>query len=462
MAPFGAGNHRMQVTIVGTGYVGLTTGLTLAHIGHHVICVDSNSAKLKLLRSGKSPIHEFGMNELLGQLQGRVEFTDDLSGAVGAADVILIAVGTPPKAGGEADVSQVEAAAATIANGLAGGRNYTLVVKSTVPIGTNRRVEHIVNRVLKERGVTAQVFMASNPEFLREGRALSDSFFPDRVLVGAGKEQALEAMRLLYQPLLDQSFMPPSFLPRPQEYKLPHYITTDATSAEVSKYACNAFLATKISFINEMGGLCERVGADVTQVARVMGLDHRIGSPFLNAGLGWGGSCFPKDTKALMSMAGEYSYQMPIIEAACEVNQRQRRAVVEKLQTALKLLRGQTIVVLGLAFKPDTDDVRESAAMDIVRILVERGAVVRAHDPIALDAAQAELTALGVESDADVYAVANGADAVLLATEWQQYASLDLTRLAQVMRGKVLVDARNFFNGDDVTAAGLCYLGVGR
>jgi UDPglucose 6-dehydrogenase len=452
----------MRVTIVGTGYVGLTTGLTLAHIGHSVSCVDSNPEKLKLLQAGKSPIHEFGMNELLAQLRGRVEFTDDLRGSVSKADVVLIAVGTPPKAGGGADVSQVESAAATIAEGMQAGRQYTLVVKSTVPIGTNRRVEHIVNRVLKERGVEAKVFMASNPEFLREGRALSDSFYPDRLLVGASGPEPTDAMYHLYKPLLDQSFAPPSFLPRPYDYKLPRYITTDATSAEVSKYACNAFLATKISFINEMGGLCERVGADVTQVARVMGLDHRIGAHFLNAGLGWGGSCFPKDTQALMAMAGEYNYQMPIIEAACEVNQRQRRAVVEKLQTALKLLRGQTIVVLGLAFKPDTDDVRESAAMDLVRLLVERGAVVRAHDPVGLDNAKPELNSLGVESSTDVYELSKGADALLLATEWSQYASLDLRRLAGEMRTKVLVDARNFFRAQDAKAAGLEYLGIGR
>ncbi len=452
----------MHVTIVGTGYVGLTTGLTLAHIGHSVSCVDNNPEKLKLLRAGKSPIHEFGMDELLAQLRSRVEFTDDLRGAVGTADVILIAVGTPPKASGGADVSQVESAAATIAEGMQTGHQYTLVVKSTVPIGTNRRVEHIVNRVLKERKVEAKVFMASNPEFLREGRALADSFYPDRLLVGASGAESMDAMYHLYKPLLDQSFAPPSFLPRPYDYRLPRYITTDATSAEVSKYACNAFLATKISFINEMGGLCERVGADVTQVARVMGLDHRIGAHFLNAGLGWGGSCFPKDTQALMAMAGEYNYQMPIIEAACEVNQRQRRAVVEKLQTALKLLRGQTIVVLGLAFKPDTDDVRESAAMDLVRLLVERGAVVRAHDPVGLDNAKAELDSLGVESSTDVYELAKGADALLLATEWSQYATLDLRRLAGEMRTKVLVDARNFFRAQDAKAAGLEYLGVGR
>jgi UDPglucose 6-dehydrogenase len=452
----------MRVTIVGTGYVGLTTGLTLGYIGHNVTCVDANPDKLRLLHAGKSPIHEYGMDELLRLQRSSVSFTDDLCGSVAEADVILIAVGTPPKASGEADVSQVESAAATLAEGLMAERRYTLVVKSTVPIGTNRRVQHIVNRVLKSRGVDAQIFMASNPEFLREGRALADSFYPDRVLVGAGSEQAMDAMYHLYKPLLDQTFTPPSFLKRPDDYRLPRYITTDATSAEVSKYACNAFLATKISFINEMGGLCERVGADVTQVARVMGLDHRIGPHFLNAGLGWGGSCFPKDTKALVAMAGEYNYPMPIIDAACEVNQRQRRAVVEKLQLALKLLRGQTIVVLGLAFKPDTDDVRESASMDIVRLLVERGAVVRAHDPVGLENARPELDALGVESDADVYELAKGADALLLATEWAQYATLDLRRLAGAMRGRVLVDARNFFRAEDARGAGLEYLGVGR
>lgn len=452
----------MRVTIVGTGYVGLTTGLTLGYIGHRVTCVDANPNKLRLLKSGKSPIHEYGMDPLLQLQRDTVVFTDDLRASVGDADVILIAVGTPPKAGGEADVSQVESAAATIAEGLLNDRQYTLVVKSTVPIGTNRRVEHIVNRGLKARAVNARVFMASNPEFLREGRALADSFYPDRVLVGAASDQAMDAMHHLYKPLLDQSFPPPGFLKRPDDYRLPRFITTDATSAEVSKYACNAFLATKISFINEMGGLCERVGADITQVARVMGMDHRIGAHFLNAGLGWGGSCFPKDTKALVAMAGEYSYPMQIIEAVCDVNRRQRRAVVEKLQSALKLLRGQTVVVLGLTFKPDTDDVRESAAMDLVRILVERGAVVRAHDPVGLENARAELDALGVESGADVHELVKGADALLLATEWAQYATIDLRRIAGDMRNKILVDARNFFRPEDARNAGLQYFGVGR
>lgn len=453
----------MKVTVIGTGYVGLTTGLTLAAIGHQVIGVDKDPDKLRALRAGQSPIHEEGMDELLALTKSRVQFTDDTAKAVVDTEVVMIAVGTPPKPSGEADTTFVEAAAKEVAQALPAGRNTVVVVKSTVPIGTNKRVAHIMNKVLRERDVNATVHVTSNPEFLREGRALKDSFYPDRIVLGTLAVEAEDKLYQLYKPLLEQSFTPPQFLPRPEIAPRPNLITTNPTSAEISKYASNAFLATKISFINEMAGLCERVGADVVQVSRVMGLDHRIGPHFLSAGIGWGGSCFPKDTTALQAVAAEYGYDMPIIESARQVNIRQRQAMLDKLQAELKVLRGQIIGILGLAFKPGTDDVRDSAAIALCQMLLERGASLRVSDPIALDNARKALGDVeGIEYCADPYTMASSCDAILLATEWPEYAELDLARIASVMDQPLLIDGRNALTPEDAQRAGLRYRGVGR
>ncbi|MBE3581284.1 MAG: UDP-glucose/GDP-mannose dehydrogenase family protein [Thermoanaerobacteraceae bacterium] len=452
----------MKVAIIGCGYVGLTTGAALAYLGHEVMGVDKDKKKLELLQQRKSPIHEQGLEELLTETNSRLTFTGDTAGAVAEAEIIMIAVGTPQKENGEANTYYVEEAAREVAASLQDGRAYTVVIKSTVPIGSNRRVAHVVERALAERGCKARVSFASNPEFLREGMALRDTFYPDRIVVGAEAQEAVEALRRLYRPLLEQTFEPPIFLPRPEGYGLPPLITTDPTSAEMIKYAANAFLAVKISFINEIAGLCDKVGADVTEVARGMGLDPRIGSRFLAAGLGWGGSCFPKDTAALLAVGAEYGYTMPIVQAAREVNIRQRQLILEKLQAALKVLRGRTIGVLGLAFKPNTDDVRESPALEIIRLLIERGAHVQAHDPVAVLKAREVMKGLEVEFKASPYQVADGADAVLLATEWDEYRSLDLKELARRMRTPVLVDGRNIYRPEEARAAGLLYMGVGR
>ncbi len=380
-------------------------------------------------------------------------------------DIVMIAVGTPAKTNGEANTHYVEEAARSIAERLQDGAQYTVVVKSTVPIGTNRRVEHIIRRTLQERGVNAKVFVASNPEFLREGWALYDCFYPDRIIIGAEDPEAVEMMRRLYRPLLEQTFEPFEGIPRREESGLPPLITTDPVSAEMIKYAANAFLALKISFINEIAGLCEKVGSDVTEVARGIGLDSRIGPRFLNAGIGWGGSCFPKDTAALLAVGKEHNYEMPIVEAARKVNELQRLRVVERLQSLLKGVRGRTIGVLGLAFKPHTDDVRESPALDIIRILVERGAHVRAHDPVAMDNARAALTDEELQEVTfvhDPHNVADGAHALLLATEWPQYRMLDLLTMAQRMAFPLVLDGRNMFRVEDVEKAGITYVGVGK
>jgi len=437
------------------------TGAALAYLGHQVTGVDKDQNKLELLLQRKSPIHEQYLQELIIANTLRLSFTNDTAQAVADADVIMIAVGTPQKANGEANTFYVEEAAREVAAGLQSDRSYTLVVKSTVPIGSNRRVAHVVEMVLAQQDSKAKVHLASNPEFLREGRAVYDTLYPDRIVVGATDSEAVEALRLLYRPILEQTFEPPAFLPRPEGYMPPPLITTDPTSAEMIKYSANAFLAVKISFINEIAGLCDKVGADVTEVARGMGLDSRIGPRFLAAGLGWGGSCFPKDMAALVAMGSEFNYSLPIVEAAREVNTRQRLLILEKLQTALKGIRGRTIRVLGLSFKPNTDDVRESPAIELVQLLLERGAHVRAHDPVAIPRAMQMFTSGEIEYLAEPYQAAEGADAVILTTEWEEYRSLNLLELANIMRMPILVDARNFFNPNQARQAGLTYLGVG-
>ncbi len=452
----------MRVVIIGTGYVGLTTGVALAYLGHQVVGVDKDLRKLELLQKGKSPIHEPGLEELMHQASSNLKFTSNTSDAVAEADLIMIAVGTPQKENGEADILFVEEAVREIAQGFKPQRTYTVVIKSTVPLGTNRRVAQVIKRVLIEREVEAQVFQASNPEFLREGMALHDTFYPDRIVVGAESEEAVEAIRRLYRPILEQTFDAPAFLPRPEGYGLPPLVTTDPTSTEMIKYAANAFLAVKISFINEIAGLCDKVGADVTEVARGIGLDSRIGSRFLSAGLGWGGSCFPKDTAALVVVASEYNYSLPIVQAAREVNFRQRLLILEKLQSALKVLRGRTIGVLGLTFKPNTDDVRESPALEIIHLLAERGARIQAHDPVAIPKAREAMKDIEVEFKDNPYQVADGADAIVVATEWDEYRTLDLRELSRRMHTPILVDGRNIYRPEEVKVAGLLYMGVGR
>ena len=434
----------------------------MAYLKHEVVGVDKDLDKLSLLRQGISPIHETGIQALLDQTSESICFTDDLKSAVADSQVIMIAVGTPPKQDGEADTQYVEEAAEEIACGLKPNREYVVVIKSTVPIGTNRRVAHLVHSVLQERKVRTDVYFASNPEFLQEGLALRGTFYPDRVVVGTDRPEAVEAMRRLHKPILLRTFDPPGFVTIPDDESLPPLITTDATNAEMIKYASNTFLALKISFINEIAGLCERVEADVTEVARGVGLDSRISHRFLQAGAGWGGSCFPKDTAALLRVASEYGYSMPIIEAAREVNQRQRTLIVEKLQYALKILRGRTIGILGLAFKPNTDDVRGAPALEIIQLISEQGAYVRAHDPVAVQHARADLEDIEIEFVEEAYAVSEAADAVVLVTDWDEYRGLNLQILAKPMITPILIDGRNIYSPDEARAAGFQYIGIGR
>ncbi|WP_217417044.1 UDP-glucose dehydrogenase family protein [Methanothrix thermoacetophila] len=383
----------MRIAIIGAGYVGLTTGAALAYLGHHVTCVENDGRKLASLKGGRCPIREPGVEEIMRDAGERLLFTSDISEAVGA-DAIMIAVGTPSREDGSADLRYVEGAAREVAEAMRSGRRYTVVMKSTVPVGTNRRVRDMIREILSERDSTAEFQVVSNPEFLSEGQALRDFLYPDRIVVGADGPEGLEVMRRMYLPVLEQSFEPPVWLPRPANYTRPSLVATDPASAEMIKYAANAFLALKVSFINEMAGLCERVGADVREVARGIGLDPRIGPRFLQAGAGWGGSCFPKDTAALIALGRDNGYEMPIVSATRLVNQRQRVHIVDKLEDALDGFAGKTVGVLGIAFKPGTDDIRDAPSLDIMRLLRERGARVRAHDPAAMMNARAALDGL--------------------------------------------------------------------
>lgn len=452
----------MKVTIIGTGYVGLTTAVVLTYLNHDVSAVDKDRKKLNLLQEGKSPIHEPGIQDLLNDVGNSIRFTPDISEVVPGSELIMIAVGTPPKKSGEADTSHVEEAAKEVAEVCRPDKHYTLVIKSTVPIGTNRRVAEVIENVFTQRDIQGNISVASNPEFLQEGLALQGALYPDRFVVGANNDNAYNDLRRLYKPILEQTFDPPTLLPRPESYHLPPMMTTDPNSAEMIKYAANTFLALKISFINEIAGLCEDVRADVTEVARGIGLDSRIGHRFLRAGLGWGGSCYPKDTAALLGVAAQTDYEMPITEAARKVNFEQRIRIVEKLRDVLKTLNGKTIGILGLSFKPNTDDVREAPSLDIIRQLLSEGAHVRAHDPIAIPQAQNALNDLQINFIEDVYLLPINTDAIVLVTEWDLYHKLDLRRLAKQMVSPILIDGRNVFSPPDAVNAGFHYIGVGR
>ncbi len=453
----------MKVAVIGTGYVGITTGVTLAYVGHQVTCVDVDPQKLALLRAGKAPIYEPGLEELMHLARERLHFTDSYAEAVPEADVIYIAVGTPPAADGTPDLRYVQAAAEGIGQHLSD--KFTVIVnKSTVPIGSGNWVESLVQAAYEARHgrrTKGNFAVASNPEFLREGSAIYDSLYPDRIVVGTERTEALEVLYTLYRPILEQSFIEPAFQPRPNAMKAVPLISADLASAELIKYAANAFLSVKISFINEIANLAERVGADITQIARGIGLDSRIGPRFLQAGIGWGGSCFGKDTAALIATAKEYGLSMPIVEAAREVNYRQRERIIEKLQRELKILKGRTIGLLGLTFKPNTDDLRDSPALDLAERLLRHGVRVRVHDPIALEKARQQNSDLAVEYCESVMELAEDADAVVLVTDWAVYRELDWEGLARLMKKPLVVDGRNFLDKKRLIRAGFQHVGVG-
>jgi len=432
----------------------------LAFLGHKVTCVDPDASKIAALGRGEVPFHEPYLEELIEEARPNLSFTTDYDEAIPEAQVVFIAVGTPPGKNGAPDLQYLQAAAQGVGERL--GHHFTVVVnKSTVPIGSGNWVGALIREAAETRGRGKDCFaVASNPEFLREGSALHDSLYPDRVVVGADDPRTSEVLYTLYRPILDQTFPAPSFLARPERVGGVPLISTDLASAELIKYAANAFLALKISYINEVGLLAEKVGADILQVARGIGLDARIGNRFLQAGLGWGGSCFGKDTAAMVSTASEYGLDMAIVKAAREVNRRQRERVVEKLLAELKILKGRTVGLLGLAFKPHTDDLREAPAIDVARQLIERGAKVKAHDPVAMDRFKREHSSLEHILCATPADVARDADALVLVTEWPQYGELDWEAIAGSMRTPILLDGRHVLDRARVTRAGLRYIGL--
>ncbi len=462
---------NMRVCVIGTGYVGLVTGACLAHIGHDVICVDNNAEKVKLLQAGKSPIFEPGLEGILHSAieQGKIKFTSDLASGVKHGEILFIAVGTPPLPTGESDTRFVEAVARGIGSHLDG--EYKVIVnKSTVPIGSGDWVRMLVfdgvmqaqkslvtagggtNRTLEKMPAFDVV---SNPEFLREGAAVYDTFNPDRIVLGSHSPQAIALMQNLYAPIIRRQVAENRLLPQ-----VP-VLVTDISSAETIKYAANAFLATKISFINEVANICDRVGADVTQVAKGIGLDSRIGSKFLQAGIGWGGSCFPKDVLALVHTADDYGYEAHLLKATVKVNHRQRLIALEKLQQVLKILKGKTIGLLGLTFKPDTDDLRDAPALDAIEHLNRLGAKVKAYDPI-ISQSDIRHTLSGVQVEDDAERLAVDCDALVLVTDWQEFQQLDYAKLAQSMHNRVMIDGRNFLDPKQLQQAGFYYVGIGR
>ncbi|HEX4170668.1 MAG TPA: UDP-glucose/GDP-mannose dehydrogenase family protein [Bryobacteraceae bacterium] len=451
----------MRVAIIGTGYVGLTTGVCLAFIGHDVWCLDADATKIDALRAGHIPIYEPNLVDILEEARLRITFTTSYAEAIPGSDVVFIAVGTPPTPSGAPNLEYLSQAARSIGENI--NSEFTVVVnKSTVPIGSGNWVGSLLRDSVQQRpeATRGDFAVASNPEFLREGTALHDSLYPDRIVIGADEPRALETLYSLYRPIIDQTFPAPTYLPRPEWVVAVPLVSTDLASAELIKYAANAFLALKISFINEIGLLAERVGANIAEVARGIGLDSRIGPRFLNAGLGWGGSCFGKDTAALIATAGEYGLHMPIVEAAKTVNSRQRDRVVEKLLHELKILKGRTIGLLGLAFKPNTDDLREAPAIEIAQKLIDRGVRVKAHDPIAAERFTREHRSMDIYICKDACEVADGADAIVLVTEWNEYRELDWELLAKKMRNAFVLDGRHALDGEKLARAGMRYVTI--
>ena len=448
----------MRVCVIGTGYVGLVTGACLAYIGHDVICVDNNEEKVKLMKSGQSPIHEPGLPEVISESirQGKIEFTTDIAAGVNHGEILFIAVGTPSLPDGRSDMRYVEAVARSIGESLTEG--YRVIVnKSTVPIGSGDWVRMIMTDGMAGKSNVDQIQfdVVSNPEFLREGVAVYDTFNPDRIVVGSSSDRALKLMQELYAPIIDRSFAADKTLP-----PVP-VVVTDLNSAEMIKYAANAFLATKISFVNEVANICDRVGADVKEVAKGIGLDSRIGSKFLQAGIGWGGSCFGKDVSALIYTAEDYGYSTEILKACVRVNELQRTLVVEKLQQALKILKGKTIGLLGMTFKPDTDDMRDAPALTLIEQLSRLGARVKAYDPLVSQSGLREGFS-NVIVETDLERLADGCDAVVLVTDWQEFLAIDYAKMLPLMAQPVIIDARNFLDGKALKALGYKYVGIGR
>ncbi len=449
----------MQIAVIGSGYVGLVAAACFAELGHRVVCVDNNVDKIAALNAGETPVHEEYLQELLDRHRDtNLIFSASLADAVRESLVIVIAVGTPAAAGGETDLSYVESVTGEIARSADG---YKLIVeKSTVPVYTNAWIQ----RAMVLNGCCSTDFdVVSNPEFLREGSAVTDFLYPDRIVVGATTARAASTLREVYGPLIDGRYSGQTgAIPKPDSAMvLPLYIETSAQSAELIKHASNAFLAMKISFINAVAAICETVGADIEDVCKGIGSDTRIGPRFLRAGIGYGGSCFPKDVAAFRSMTRDHGYQFGLLDEVHKINEEQRQRFVKKVRAALWTLKNKRLAVLGLAFKDGTDDVRESPAIQIIRSLVEEGCQITAFDPAAMQRAK-EILGDAINYAPDAYVAAKGADALLILTEWKEFATLDLARLKELLNYPIVLDGRNLYRPEEMVAAGLNYYSVGR
>jgi len=449
----------MRIAVVGSGYVGLVAGACFADLGHNVILVDNDQEKLAALRNGEVPIHEKFLPELLSRHRGqRLTFSDDLQEAVRQSAAIFVAVGTPPTESGEADLSYVESVAREISGGIDG---YKVVVeKSTVPVYTSEWVKKVILRNGTDPDL---VDVASNPEFLREGTAVTDFLFPDRIVIGCDSERSADVLREIYSPMTNGTYYERSdAIPQPDRATVPPLIIVTSTkSAELIKHASNAFLAMKISFINAVASVCESVGANVNQVVHGVGTDSRIGPRFLNPGIGYGGSCFPKDVMAFRAVARECGYDFRLLDEVMRINEDQRQRFLRKVRSALWTLRGKNLGVLGLAFKGGTDDIRESPALFLVQALLQEGSKITAYDPAAIERTQ-EIMSSGVTFTNSAYEAARGADALLILTEWEEFANLDLSRLRQELRYPIVIDGRNLYDPEVMAAKGFTYYSVGR
>jgi UDPglucose 6-dehydrogenase len=449
----------MHITIVGSGYVGLVAGACFADMGHQVVLVDNDQQKLAALKNGQVPIHEKFLPELLERHRGRsLTFSDDLRSAVETSAAVFIAVGTPPTEHGHADLSYVESVARIIPSAING---YKVVVeKSTVPVYTSDWIRKII---LRNAAPPDSFDVASNPEFLREGTAVTDFLYPDRIVVGADNERCAAVLQAIYAPLTDGSYYQrQDAIPGPDRAQIPPpLIITSTKSAELIKHACNAFLAMKISFINAVASVCESVGANVQQVCQGIGSDSRIGPRFLNPGVGYGGSCFPKDLMAFRAVARECGYDFRLLDEVMRINEDQRKRFLRKIHSALWTLRGKRLAVLGLAFKGGTDDIRESPAMSLVQTLLQEGCKISAYDPAAQERAKEVLNS-SIEYASDAYEAARDADALLILTEWDEFASLDLDRLQQRLKYPIIIDGRNLYDPEVMAARGFTYYSVGR
>ncbi len=450
----------MRIAVVGSGYVGLVAGACFADLGHDVILVDNDERKLAALKKGQVPIHEKFLPELLSRHRGqRLTFSDDLQAAVRASSAIFVAVGTPPTERGDADLSYVESVAREISGAISD--EYKVVVeKSTVPVYTSEWVRKVI---LRNGSDPEMVDVASNPEFLREGTAVTDFLYPDRIVIGCDSERSSQLLREIYAPLTDGSYYKRAdAIPQPDRTTIPPpIIVTSSKSAELIKHASNAFLAMKISFINAVASICESVGANVNQVCQGIGTDSRIGPRFLNPGIGYGGSCFPKDVMAFRAVARECGYDFRLLDEVMRINEDQRQRFLRKIRSALWTLRGKRLGVLGLAFKGGTDDIRESPAIFLVQGLLQEGCNVTVYDPAAMERTQ-EVMNSNLQFANSAYEAATGADALLILTEWEEFASLDLQRLAGVLKYPIVIDGRNLYDPELMAAHGFTYYSVGR